>query len=88
MIASQEALSLGCKYWISQSCPIYLHNYLTKSVENGGTIDSASPAYWTLSASTSYSNYAYSINANGRLNSPYQITSGTPGLRAVVQIKK
>ena len=77
------------------SCPDYMHNYLVDSTSYGGSYKDNTKnvsgtydyGYWTMSASSSNSTYAWSVNYHGRLY--YGNVSDTHhGARAVVEITK
>lgn len=91
MITAQEVTNLGCKYGTAKSCPIWIYNYLSDSVANGGTNDdkegAANQAYWITSASSTSTLAAFSINQLGAIND-HTISDATYGARAVIQINK
>ena len=77
------------------SCPDWMHNYLVDSTSYGGSYkdnsknvtDTYDYGYWTLSAYSGNSAYAWRVNHYGGLY--YYNTSGTSfGARAVVEITK
>ncbi len=100
MITIQEDHSLGCLGYVNsglsnETCPVWMYNYLSNSVSNGGTINQANgeygsnDGYWTLSANSSseLSERVWHIVFNG------SVGISTPslkyyGARAVVVIEK
>ncbi len=85
LITLQEAASFGCNN-SSQSCPIWMYNYLNNSTNNGGTEnDSSASVYWSSSAYSTYSNYAWYIMV-GRLGNDFVYMEN--GARAVVEVTK
>ena len=94
MITMQEALALGCAQR-DQSCPNWMNNYLYDSTSNGGTVVDDTTAngaehnygYWTMSANSSYSGFAWYVDSFGRVNDS-NTTNTSYGARAVVVVSK
>ena len=94
MITMQEALALGCTT-SSKSCPNFMNNYLYNSTSYGGTVNDThtengagyNNGYWTMSATSSGTNSAWSVDYNGYVNSNYT-TNANYGARAVVVVSK
>ncbi len=87
MITIQETNALGCTT-SSKSCPNWMNNYLYNSTSYGGTVsDNNTYGYWTMSAYSSSSNYAWYVYFSGCV-SYYYTTSTYSGARAVVEISK
>ena len=94
IISLQEVNNLGCA-GTEKSCPIWMYNYLANSTNYGGTKNDVSTSisgsdnygYWTLSANSSYTYYAWYIYYGGRqaLGNTY---GNIIGARAVVVISK
>jgi len=86
MISVQEANSLGCGE-ATQTCPVWMNNYLENSTSYGGTIDGTDKGYWTLSADSESETLARNISHNGSI-----LGNGTPnttiGARAIIEINK
>ena len=77
------------------SCPDWMHNYLYQSTNYGGSYSDNTTnvagtydyGYWTLSANSGYSAYAWCVYRLGYLY--HDNSSGTNiGARAVVEISK
>ena len=92
MITVQEAADLGCTQ-TEKSCPIWVYNFLSTSINNGGTKNdnttenggSYNYGYWTMNVRAS--NATWYVTYVGRLISyiPYSVNIGA---RAVVEINK
>ena len=94
MITMQEAIALGCTS-TNKSCPNFMNNYLYNSTSYGGTVvddttangASHNSGYWTMSADSSYANYAWDVNYYGGVYS-LNTTYTSFGARAVVVVSK
>ena len=94
MITMQEAFSLGCTT-TQKSCPKFMNNYLYDSTSYGGTVvddttaNSASHnyGYWTMSANSSSTNYAWCVRFSGIVYF-YNTADTSYGARAVVVVSK
>ncbi len=90
MLSLQEATVLGCTH-VSQSCPVWMYNYLYNSISNGGTADDPSYylnlAYWTVSTVRYYSNLAWYIDNGGKILYG-NVSYSHYGARAVVEVSK
>lgn len=89
MITMQEATSVGC-YVNQNSCPNWMHNYLSESTNYGGTINSSenTKGYWTMSAFLSdSSSHAWYIHTQAKASN-IDVTNLEVGARAVVVINK
>ena len=95
MITVQEATSLGCTT-TNNSCPIWMHNYLHLSTNNGGTFDDNNTdasstynnGYWTMNVATT-STTVWAIGFAGSLGNQYRFSyTNNYGARAVVVISK
>jgi hypothetical protein len=94
MITVQEAVALGCTD-SSESCPIWMYNYLSSSTSYGGTVNdnntangaSSNYGYWTMSANSSSSSTAWFVSYGGLVSSNFT-KSPFFGARAVVVISK
>ena len=94
MITIQETNALGCTT-NTQSCPNWMNNYLYNSTTYGGTVNNKTDAngkniygYWTMSANSSFSNYAWYVFSDGHPGNGGRTTSTNNGARAVVEISK
>lgn len=91
MITGQEVNKTGCKiYTESDTCPIWMYNYLNGSTEYGGTVDSSSDSdysYWTMSVHSASTTSAWVIRRYAQLN-VNETNSTETGARAVVEINK
>lgn len=100
LLTVQEAKSLGCTN-TRRTCPFYLYNNLSASVENGGTAnsDNVSGGYWLMNAKSDTEDQAMAILSTGNIESKY-ISNGCNrrlfscsnreainGLRPVIKIK-
>ena len=88
MITYSEAKSVGCST-ITKSCPIWMYNYLSSSVEaGGGTVNSSDNVqfYWTQTSENS--NNTYVIQNLGELFSLPSPATGTSAVRALVYVNK
>ncbi len=91
MITLQETYSLGCAT-NNISCPIWVYNYLSTSVSNGGTVNDTSHGpnstsnngYWTMSALSSNANCAWRVTRGGIVYYDYYVYSTSYGARTVV----
>ena len=78
------------------SCPDWMHNYLYQSKTYGGSYDDNTLnenggynwAYWTMSAHSSYSPYAWYVDRVGTLYDDHVTSYNGYGARAVVVISK
>ena len=94
MISVQEAADLECTE-SSNSCPIWMYNYLQTSTSNGGTVDDTTVenggngnwGYWTMNAYAPENYNAWSVSYLGRLSNNFVSYTGN-GIRAVVEINK
>lgn len=95
MITVQEAYHLGCTN-TDKSCPKWMYNYLALSTSYGGTVNdsstdpetgSGSHAYWSMSAYTSTTDWAYLVNTSGCTGKNRAYIT-TVGARAVIEINK
>ena len=87
LITLQEAYAVGCTV-SSMSCPVWMYNYLRTSTSNGGTQnDTSTYGYWTMSASSSTTNFAWYVPSYGKVIG-YNIGNASRGTRAVVVINK
>ena len=100
LITGQEAIKLGCKEEVSQSCPNWMNNYLQDSTSYGGTVnvpneeisaeEAAYDSYWTMSGNHVYT--ASIAPAAWRITNHGEIRNGLVinlhGARAVVVIDK
>jgi len=85
MITAQEISALGCTINF-RACPVWMYNYLSNSVNYGGTVNEGKGyAYWLMNAYYPYT-YACHLNYLGTLSG--SATTVTQGARAVVKIKK
>ena len=85
MITKQELLSLNSA---QTTYPIWVYNYTYDALNNGGTIeDNNTKGYWTMSASTTNSNYAHYVNYTG-ITGETNINDVNYGARAVIEINK
>ena len=101
MITVQEANSLGCSE-STNSCPIWLSNYLSSSVSYGGTTNDTgsdigstaaygtdNKGYWTMSVHSDYTHVAWNIGSGRGLSYTTGHSNNTYfGIRAVVVISK
>ncbi len=96
MITLQEAKALGCTT-TAKSCPIWMYNYLSSSVDNGGTVNdnlsdqekgSKNNGYWTMSATSSLAYCAWDLSYYGRVYHGNGAFSTDYGARAVVVVSK
>ncbi len=86
MITMQEAMKVGCTT-SSVSCPVWMYNYLNGSTGwNGTNTGDNNSEYWTMSANSSYSDFAWMVDFTGRLDD--NLTTRNLGVRAVVVISK
>ncbi len=101
MITALEASSTGCLVYTNNlnrgSCPDWMHNYLHQSKNYGGSYNNDTvnengeidADYWTMSAYSDKSTYAWSIHRAGHMGSNFEsVTSSYVGARAVVEITK
>ena len=94
LITLQEAKALGCTT-TAKSCPIWMYNYLSSSVDNGGTVDdknfgprgTTNNGYYTMSAYSSSTNMVWSVNYFGFVGNSNVYSNGA-GVRAVVTVSK
>lgn len=85
MITIQEAQALGCN-GTSNNCPKWMINYLKYSISYGGTVNTESSGYWTMTAHTNgYS--AFCIQNMGQFSNINAHKTGY-GARAVVKVSK
>lgn len=84
MITLQEAVAVGCN---NDSCPIWMHNYLSGSKSYGGSVNGTDNGYWTMSATSDYLSSAWLVYFYGSVD--YDVTSSDSyGGRAVIEINK
>lgn len=86
MITIQELNVLGCTA-TEKSCPIWISNYLKQSTAYGGTTDSESLGYHTLSAFSSDLNSSWYVKASGNVYYD-SIKNSDKAVRAVVEVSK
>ncbi len=86
MITIQEAKALGCTE-DNQSCPIWMYNYLSLSIDYGGSVNGNGQGYWTMTASSDFGSHAWFINSFGGSTHYYTTTSGM-AIRPVVEVSK
>ena len=86
MITIQETNNVGCTQ-SNMSCPKFINNYLGSSLQYGGTFASGNAYYWTMSAYSGSSTYAWNVSYYGYVGygSAYATNFGA---RAVVVINK
>ena len=95
MITMQEAAAIGCTANRSKSCPNFMNNYLYDSTSYGGTVNDTHTengadhnyGYWTMSAYSSNSSYAWHVHYSGTVYDHYTTHLGN-GARAVVVVNK
>jgi len=87
MITAQEASRLGCKYAVSRSCPVWMHNYLKNAINYGGTSGGIDYSYWTLTTYANDTTNALCVNDNGDVTNGSTVST-IRGARAVVIIDK
>ncbi len=91
MITIQELLSLGCTY-SNQTCPVFTYNYLKDSLNNGATVNQTGGdygnnySYWTATANSTTSSYAWYVDSRSRVDGSFTATNA--GARAVIVIEK
>lgn len=98
IITVQEAAVLGCTN-ASNSCPIWMNNYLISSALAGGSVEAdyshgpkgtSNQGYWTMNARSSGSGYSYNawyMSFLGNIDRD-SIKNTYYGARAVVQVSK
>lgn len=86
MITVQEAKALGCT-GTSNSCPIWMYNFVSNSTSYGGTENnsSTSDGYWTMSNHTEGKSYVWIITQRRIF---YSWARQSFGARAVVEVNK
>lgn len=87
LLTYQEAQKLNCEYNDSQSCKIWLYNYLTNSTNYGGTKTGSTRCYWMLNAVSTNTTSAWTICDNGTI-SDSPINQAYYGARAVIVVNK
>ncbi len=78
------------------SCPDWMHNYLWESKNYGGSYNNDTVnenenhghCYWTMSAYSGDTAYAWNVGRAGIVSSAYNTTNPLGGARAVVEINK
>ncbi len=92
MITVQETHAFGCTR-DKQSCPAWMNNYLSRSMEFGGTINvtggeyGSNIAYWAMSSYSSDTVNGMEVSYYGRVGTDPTTYTGV-GARAVVVINK
>lgn len=87
-ITVQEGRATGCGHGSDKpNCPIWMYNYLTNSVENGGTVNDNTNGgeYHTMSSYINTTHDWY-MRADGYFSQVY--TTSNNGVRAVIEIDK
>ncbi len=73
MLTLQEANGLGCIH-LAKSCPVWMYNYLTASINHGGTVDQSGGeygknwGYWTMNTWSYDLNSAWYMYHTGSMN--------------------
>jgi len=88
LITIQEIGSFGCTVTQSTtSCPVWVHNYLKKCTDYGGTVDGTVFSYWTSSAHSNTQDTVFVAYYLGTYFA-FLTTSSDIGVRAVIVIPK
>ncbi len=93
MITAQEISALGCTINF-RACPVWMYNYLSNSVNYGGTVNQsegeygANIGYWSTSTSLSYAEDVWGVRYNGNVIDVNYTSNTNLGGRAVVKIRK
>lgn len=87
LLTFQEAQKLNCEYNTTESCKMWLYNYLTNSTNYGGTQTGSTGCYWIMNATSNSTTTAWAICNNGALTNS-TINQAYHGARAVVVVNK